>query len=1075
MPTLISSVDVNYNQPRTGTDQTRHQSDLATFPYFLYAMTLAQHLLAHLSKPAVAGRGVAGWCRAQLRLCLIALCLLLMSASVLASSIPSLEHLEHRRWLAADGGPSQIGAIAQTHNGYLWLGTNDSLYRFDGTRFVRYEAPDGKTLGIVSSLLADGDNLWIGLRAGGVALMHADGLRRFEPDAYLPGGVIYSLARDRNGDIWAAADDGLARFDGKAWTHISQDWQFPGRKARAVFVARDGVIWAANEMRLFYLPEGAHTFIDSGLTTDGVSNITQAADGAIWLAERYSGKLRRVVRVAGKLITSSSSTSSASNLLFDRSGALWIGTLGRGLKYVATPSDIIAVGTRDRFTSKDGLSSDYVWPMLEDRDGNVWVGTNAGLDRFRPRTLMHSDFPSDALNYALVAGVDGSIWAGSSNRPALRMKGDNVFTLAMPAPVTSAMRDGKGHIWMAGPNGIWRSEGERLIFAASLPTGAPSDSSVRAMVQDSAGDLWVAINRFGLYKLHAGVWSLTPAPSNAPSQLMPVTAAADPQGRLWFGYRDNLLVMRDGEKEKRWGKGEGLNIGHITALAPQATRTWIGGQHGLGFIQDQRFHALQTPGNGLFDNIYAILVVPRKNGEDVWLHTKAGIFELTSIELERALADPAYPIRYRSYNLMGGLANDPYQVLALPTAVRSDDGLLWFSTSNGVMWVDPQRPRQDDAVPEVTIESVSVDGAFLAGTAPTVLASHAQRIVIDYAALSLSAPESLSFRYRLDGYDQSWHDAGRQSEAIYTALAAGEYQFRVLAYNKDGLPSSKEAVFAFTIPPVFYKRPLFLFIAGIAIFALLWFFYRINARRAAENMRTRLEERHAERERIARELHDTLLQSVYGLILRFQAVAQSIPADHAARIGLEKALDRADEVLIEGRDRVRDLRNDDVMNGDLADCVRALGVSLAYEGSASFHLSVSGKPLPLKTAVRDEMYRIAYEALNNAYRHARAQQVNVKIEYSFRALRMIISDDGVGIDPAYINVKGRPDHWGLRGMHERARKIGADLTINSSSAADKQTRGTEIRLSLSARLAYRNLMRCWLNLARWRKPAESDL
>ncbi|MBX9798936.1 MAG: hypothetical protein K2Y13_05690 [Burkholderiaceae bacterium] len=1024
-------------------------------------MNVFHTLVATICKPARPGR-VTLVCG-----CLVLLALL-ASSRLLAASIPSLEHLEHRRWLAADGGPSQVGAIAQTRNGYLWLGTNDSLYRFDGSRFVRYEAPDGKALGIVSALLADGDDLWVGLRAGGVVLINPTGMHRFASDASLPAGVVYSLARDRKGVIWAAAEDGLARYDGKRWQPVAADLKFPGRKARTVFVDRSGTVWAVNEYRLFYLPEGAQAFMDSGLAVEGVSNIAQSADDSIWITERYSGKLHRIVSAAGKLFISRAGSATSSGLLFDRSGALWISTLGRGLKYVATPTDVYATGARERFTSKDGLSSDYVWPMLEDRDGNVWVGTNAGLDRFRPRTLMPSDFPIDALNYALVAGADGSLWAGSSNRPAMRVQSGNLYTLTMPAPVTSAIRDNSGHIWMAGPGGIWRSEGERLVFAAHLPTGAPADSSVRAMVHDEDGNLWVAINRLGLFKLHAGAWSQVPAPTSVASQLMPVVAAAGTQGRLWFGYRDNLVVMRDASGEKQWSKADGLNIGHITAITPQAGRTWIGGQHGLGFIQDQRFHAVQMPGNGLFDNIYAILAVQGKDSEDLWIHTKAGIFELTGIELQRALADPAYQIRYRSYNLMGGLANDPYQVLPLPTAVRAEDGLLWFSTSNGVMWIDPQRPRQDDAVPEVTIESVSVDGAYLAQTTATTLAANAQRIVIDYAALSLSAPESLSFRYRLDGYDHGWHDAGRQSEATYTALAAGNYRFRVLAYNKDGLPSSQEAVFAFTIPQVFYKQPLFLLLAGVAIFVLLWIFYRINARRAAEHMRTRMEERHAERERIARELHDTLLQSVYGLILRFQAVAQSIPADHPGRIGLEKALDRADEVLIEGRDRVRDLRNE-VVTGDLHDCIRALGVSLAYDGSAAFHLSVIGTPLPLRATVRDEIYRIAHEAINNAFRHARAQQVLVTIEYTLRGFRMTISDDGVGIDQAYISIKGRPDHWGLRGMHERAHKIGANLNIKSIRNA-----GTEIVLSMSARLAYRNIMRCWLNRISWRKKSGSE-
>ncbi len=1002
----------------------------------------------------------------QMRAWWITLFLFLLITNLFSASAQAdgrlLAHMEHRRWIAADGGPSQVGAIAQTRDGYLWLGTNDSLFRFDGFRFVRHETPDGKSSGIVSSLLAVENELWVGLRAGGVDVIDGAGMRRYEAGTNLPGGVIYSLARDRSGAIWAAADDGLARFDGTRWQAVSTKWNFPGNKARAAFVDRDGVLWAANENRLFYLPAGADKFVSTGLATDWVSKITQAPDGSIWLTERYSGKVHRGVLVGGIFsVTTSVMHASSNGLLFDRTGGLWVSTLGHGLEYVATPTGVKALSANQRFTSRDGLSADYIWPMLEDRDGNLWVGTSAGLDRFRPRTLMPAKFPADALSYALVAGDDGSVWAGTSNRSAMRLAGNRLDVLAMPAPTTCAMRDGSGTIWMAGPGGIWRSEGDALVFVTSLPGGAMPDSSVRAMARDAAGDLWVSINRLGLFKLQAGVWKAILPPSGAPSQLMPVTASADAKGKLWFGYRDNLLVTRDAQGERRWGVADGLDIGHVTAISHQGARTWIGGQRGIGVIVDDRFHSLRLPDNGLFNNIYAIIAVPsRDGGEDLWIHAKAGIFQLTAIELARAFADATHQIRYRSYDLMGGLANDPYQVLPLPTAVRSADGRLWFSTSSGVVWIDAERPRQDEGGPEVMIESVSADGALLPMNTPATLTPNAQRIVIDYTALSLSAPESLSFRYRLDGYDRDWHDAGRQREAVYTALGAGEYRFRVLAQDRDGLPSEREAVFVFTIPPVFYERPLFLFFVGALVFGLLWLFYRSNARRAAEHMRTRLEERHGERERIARELHDTLLQGVHGLMLRFQAVTQSIPDSHPARLGLEQALDRADQLVCEGRDRVRDLRKDTAVYGSLQDGVRALGVGLEHEVSATFSLTISGVPTSLQAMVRDEAYRIVHEAVVNAFMHAMAAHIDVTIDYAASALRIDISDDGVGINPAYLGENGRPDHWGLRGMHERAQRIGARLLIQGKPAS-----GSRIVLSIPASLAYQRATRRWFH---WR-------
>ncbi|WP_167221035.1 sensor histidine kinase [Massilia rubra] len=1005
-----------------------------------------------------------------------ALALVLAFSAAAQAQVRSFEQLEHRRWVAADGGPSQVGAMAQTRDGYLWLGTNESLFRFDGVRFVRYEAPGLNTLNIVASLLAVDDQLWVGLRFGGVRVIGPGGMREHLPGPNLPEGAIYSLARDSARAIWVAADDGLARYNGAHWERIGSDWGFPGKKARAVFVDGGGTLWAANENRLLYLPKGERRFVDSGLAVDWVSQITQARDGAIWLTERYSGKIHRVLLFDGHLTTGTLAIDTpAIGLLFDRSGGLWISTTGNGVQYVDNPRSIGAINTRTTFSARDGLSSDFIWKMLEDGDGNLWVGSNGGLDRFRQRALTPAGFPAGSLNFALVAGNDGSLWAGPSNRPAMRLVDGAMDVLDMPAPVSCAMRDLDGTIWMGGPSGIWRSRGARLDKFADLPPAALAESSVRAMARDAGGDLWVSFNRLGLFRLHDGVWIATPPPSPSANQRMPVSASADASGRLWFGYRDNLLVTRDGgdEKnggEKRWGEADGMDIGHVTAITHHGQRTWVGGQRGIGYIDGQRYHALRLPDNGLFANIYAIIVVPVKDGrgDDLWVHSRSGIFQLTAAELARAYADASYRIGYRSYDLMGGLANDPYQVLPLPTAVRSRDGRLWFSTSNGVAWIDPDRPRPEQAAPTVLIESVQVDGvravpdaaSDAASGAASTLAPGAQRIVIDYTALSLSAPERLNFRYRLDGYDMGWQDAGRQRQAVYTGLGAGKYRFRVVAHNQDGLPSTREAVFDFAIPPVLYRQPLFLLLAGTLGFGALWMLYRINMRRAAERLRERIEERHSERERIARDLHDTLLQGVHGLILRFQAIVYTIPAGSPARHSLEDALDRADQVLIEGRDRVRDLRIGAIDLSELHDALHKLGAELEQKGGARFSLTVRGTPAPLRPLVRDEVYQVGHEAIVNAFRHAHALHVKVDIDYGARLFLMTVGDDGLGIDASYTTPQGRPDHWGLRGMHERVARIGAQLLIDSDPA-----RGSEIRLGIKAQLAYRRPQRrlfAWL-------------
>lgn len=976
-----------------------------------------------------------------------------------------LDKLEHHRWTVADEGPNQVGALAQTRDGYLWLGTNDSLYRFDGLDFAQYTPPDSKPLGIISVLKAEDEGLWAGLRAGGISLITDTGITRYPVSSGLPGGVIYSIAKDRSGAVWIAANDGLARFDGNAWQRIGTEWNFPGRNARAVLVDRDGTLWAANEDRLFYLPSGAKAFIDAGIAVGWVSQMAQAPDGAIWMVERYGGSLRRIVPNDGDAVTQVTVIDGAQSLLFDSAGALWVGTNGKGLRYVPASNSLgtlslaDAFGHQEEFLVKNGLSADNILPILEDVDGNIWVGTRSGLDRFRPSALVSAAFPHSAQNLALVAGAAGSVWAGTSNLPAMRLSSTGLASLDIPAPISNAFSDVSGNIWMAGSKDIWRAHGDKIERVASLPTQDGLDSAVRAMTLDQAGNLWVSINRKGLFVLRSGRWSMVAPPNADPSQLMPVTATTDPLGRLWFGYRNNLIVTHDDKVQQHWGADEGLKVGHVTAMLHQGGLTWVGGQRGVAFFDGERFHSLHLPDNGLFDNIYAILAVPPRESEgegsyDLWLHGKAGVYQLTAREVNRAIADPQYQIRYRSYEVMGGLANDPHQVLPLPTAVRSTDGRLWFSTSKGVTWIDPTRYVQSKAAPKVVIQSLNVDGKEPRPSELSQLGAKPQRIEISYAALSLSGMQGLHFRYMLEGFDTDWQQAGSKRSAIYTGLGPGDYRFRVLASNQDGLLSTEEAVLSFSIEPVFYRTPLFLMLSGLAVASILGVLHRFNIRRSAQNLRDRLEERHAERERIARELHDTLLQGVQGLMLSFQAATEQIPNTHPARCKMERALDRADQVLVEARERVNNLRdlNEPALN--LINAFAAVTCELQLEGSTSFTLSSHGTPLPLHTIVGEESYRIGYEAIMNAFRHANAKNVEIRIIYSQHSFQLSVGDNGSGINPQYLPPNIRPNHWGLHGMLERAQKIGGRLSIQRGAHS-----GTEIQLTVPALTAYRRTPR----------------
>ncbi|MGQ7958255.1 triple tyrosine motif-containing protein [Pseudomonas sp. SP16.1] len=975
------------------------------------------------------------------------LCLLLCTAAA-AEGVELQQRLEHRRWTLNDDGPSQIGALAETRDGFLWLGTHDSLYRFDGLNFTRYLAPDGQELGIVSTLLASDAGLWVGLRNGGVRLIDAEGEVAAAFD--LGRGVIYALAQTSDGQLWAAANDGLMRFDGQNWQQLSSEAGFAGNNAYALLLDATGRLWVADEQRLYWRAPGALRLQDSGIAVRRPRQIMQAPDGALWLAEREGESLLR-------LDTSSWQASriaigeSVNALLFDQRGALWLSTAGGGVLQVAQPNRHGAngFGALERFSARDGLSSEVAAPLHQDSEGSLWIGTLNGLDRLRDRALQPAGFPANAQNLALVADETGALWAGSGNLPVMRLDRDGLHYLPLRTPISATARDSQGRAWLAGSQGVWRSAGKDLEKVAELPVERSLDSPVRTMLVDREGTLWLSLNRQGLFVLRDGRWQRLPPPSTRAAQRMPVSAALAPDGRRWFGYRDNLIVSHDDRGERHWGPAEGLDIGHVTAMAHLPGYAWVGGQHGLARFDGENFQRLQLPENGLFENLYAIVPVQVEAGEDLWLQGKGGIFQLPAGEIAQSLANPAHRIRYRTYHPQGGLANDPHQVLPLPTAVRAGQDRLWFVSRDGVVGLDPLRTSHNGAPPRVRIDSFVVDGESFAPRTRPELPATSQRLVIGYGALSLSAPEGLHFLYRLDGFDHTWHSAGRQREATYTGLPAGDYRFRVRALNQSGVASDQDAELSFSIAPVFYHQPLFLLSLGVALLGALHLLYRSNMRRAAERLRTRLEERHEERERIARELHDTLLQGVQGLMLHVQAAADSLPAEQPTRGLLEKALDRADQVISEGRERVRDLRSVPQGPVDLPQALGELEHLLEHPG-VTYRIDIKGTPIALHPVVHDELYQLTREAVGNAFRHARAGNVQVQLNYDSRQFELQVVDDGCGIRVDYLESVDAVDHWGLQGMYERAAKIGATLSIHGA-----QGRGSQVRLVLAGALAYR--------------------
>jgi signal transduction histidine kinase len=390
-----------------------------------------------------------------------------------------------------------------------------------------------------------------------------------------------------------------------------------------------------------------------------------------------------------------------------------------------------------------------------------------------------------------------------------------------------------------------------------------------------------------------------------------------------------------------------------------------------------------------------------------------------------------------------------------PALVESGDGKLWFAFTAGMGFIDPKHLAVNQVPPPVQITSLlTADGEYLPLDTDIRLPKGTSQLRLPYTAYSFVAPERVRFRYRLEGVDGGWQNAGNRREATYTNIRPGRYVFRVIAANEDGVWNEQGASLSFTVLPAFYQTGWFYAACAIAVTALLFMLYRLRLRQVTSAVRRRLEERIIERERIARGLHDTLLQGLQGLILRFQAGTNLIPTADPARKVFEGALTRADQVLIESRNHVKQLRSSAHMQGDLPFELARIGEELAREGSAGFSFSAKGTPRDLQPILKEEAFLVGREAITNAFQHAHATQVDVELFYSDTELRLHVRDDGRGIPEEVLAAGGKAGHWGLIGMRERAEKVHAQLEISRRGDA-----GTEVRLTVKGSIAYESTLR----------------
>lgn len=965
----------------------------------------------------------------------------------------------HQRWSEESNAPRPVVALAQDGRGYLWVATASGLFRFDGIRFESVSTGINLvTHGAPSAILARRNGeIWTNFERSGRFAVYRDGRMRFLRAPPSPDRVT-TMHETRDGTIWVLTERTglpLLRFRDGRWSSFGVKAGAPFDNPFSMVVTRDGTVWVSFSGAVARLAAGGDRLEVVRQDTRALGRLSIDPQERIWLTDRHGtypltgpNGMGIPPRLRHPYATDSAEIRGWPR--FDREGNLWIATYYDGLQRIAHPDPrgaataAEAASRVERFTLRDGLSSNATAQLFQDSEGNVWVATENGLDRFWPATLRHEPQLARpaAFGDLLLQASDGSVYIGEASTVYRVRPGgqpDPIFRTRIEPRTLCEAPDGA--IWIGLTKDkqlfVWRNGQVRR-----LPQRVPLPYTLYDCAFDANGDYWVTASLGGMARLHAGRWQpMFGAPGNA---FLPKSMISDANGRLVIHWNERTLSLLDGTV--RWSTPipfGGYEPDDVALYSPRADTVFVGGEFGLTRVRNGDSRTISARRVPAFSGINGMVQTP---GGETWLASPAGILRMATARLDKALAEPGQPIPMQIFGANDGLRSRPHSHTRR-AIVRGGDGRLWVATQTGTLWLDPSDITRSRVAPNVAISALVADKIHRDPTSVTLPAG-TSNLQIDFSVLSFSNPRAARVRYRIEGQDPGWIEAGTRRQAFYTNLAPGSYRFHVIAANDSGIWNERGAAVDFVIPPTFLQSWWFVALCAVVAGLLLWLAYSLRVAQVAGRIRSRLEERLGERERIARELHDTLLQSIQGLVLRFQSVANKMPADGASRTQLEAALQRADEIIAEGRDRVQDLRATNA-SGDLPELLKERAVGVGLDPAVLVRILVEGRPRPVHPLVSVEVGRIADEALFNIARHAKASTVEITIRFAARQLAVEIRDDGVGIAAEVLEQGYRPGHFGLVGMRERAERIGGGFSIESSPGM-----GSAVTMTLPARLAF---------------------
>jgi ligand-binding sensor domain-containing protein/signal transduction histidine kinase len=953
-------------------------------------------------------------------------------------------------WGSEQGFPrGPVYAITQTADGYLWIGTETGLVRFDGWNFlaVNDSSRNFQVTNVLGLAPAQDGGLWVRLQ-GTTLLRYRNG--SFESAPRMESNAsITAMSRDAHGELLLAKNGGpvLGYRNGKFAT-LDSGGTLPRSPVLSLAETENGDVWmGTRDAGLFRRSGGEIAAVRAGMPDAKVNCLLPDGGNGLWV-----GTDNGIVRWNGTDLTSAGLPVNLNHLQAlaitrDRDGNLWVGTDSRGLLRINNQG--VA-----SFSETGGSPAPAVTAVFEDREGNLWAGSASGLDRLRDSPFVSysapEGLPTDGSNPVYVDEENrtwfppltgGLWWVKNGQHGEIRQAG-------LERDVVYSIAGREGELWIGRERGgltrlSWPNA-DSASFIATTYTQANGlvQDSVYSVYESRDGTVWAGTLSGGVSRLKDGKFTTyTIEQGLASNTVVSILEASD--GTMWFATPNGLSALT----KDRWvsyAPRDGLPSDNVNCLFEDSKGVlWVGTAAGLVLRGSEGFQPLIGVPETLRDQIFGIA---EDRYGSLWVSTSKGVLRVNREKLVRGVLNPR---DIREFGIADGLRGSE-GVKRQPSVVSDPVGRVWFSLNRGISVVDPARLNRNEVPVIVHVQAVAADNTPIALGSSIRIPPGTQRVILDFAGLNLAVPDRVRYRFKLDGFDRDWSGPVERREAIYTNLDAGPYRFHVMASNADGLWNGEEAVLDLSMAPQFWQTWWFRVCVVLACAFVILALYRLRLRQLTKQLNVRFEERLGERTRIAQELHDTLLQGFLSASMQLHVAVDRLPEESPSRTSLTRVLQLMSQVIEEGRNAVRGLRSSQSGSMNLENAFAQIQQELGIEDDVGFRVIVDGQPKALHPVLRDEAYRIGREALVNAFRHSRAKSIEIELEYAASRLRLVVRDNGRGIDSQTLQ-SGRDGHWGLPGMRERAERIGAKFHVWSRPSG-----GTEVELLVPGHLAFQS-------------------